>query len=125
MNAVRTGLAGLALLLTTATAIAGTSRATVFESVSGADVARILTQAALKPKLSIDSYGDPLISVTSGGLLYELQFYGCETPEPRECESLMFSAGLESNGTMTADGMNHWNRDRRFTRAYLNAEGEY
>ena len=124
MNTLRAGLAGMALVLMTAPVAAETSRATVFQTVRGADVVRIMSQASYKPKLSDDSYGDPLVSVTSGGLIYEIQFYGCETAEPRECTSLMYSAGFDANGSRSPELMNLWNRDRRFTRAYMEEDGD-
>jgi hypothetical protein len=70
--------------------------------------------------LARDSLGDPLIEGTIEGKEYRLFFYDCR--EGRDCKSLTFSATWEAEDT-TAAMISDWNREQRFGKAYLDADG--
>ncbi|MCA0205635.1 YbjN domain-containing protein [Pararhodobacter sp.] len=54
------------------------------------------------------------------GIVYTISFLNCNDAH-QECTSVQFRAWWESNGAHSMDRMNQWNRDRRFSAAYLDA----
>jgi hypothetical protein len=68
--------------------------------------------------LETQSNGDPQISGKIEGVTYQVYFMNC-TDE--NCEDLNFYAGFLDN-KQTLDAINSWNRDKRFGKAYLDAE---
>jgi len=71
--------------------------------------------------LSKDDYGDPLIEGRINGLLYYVFFYDCK--ENKDCTSIQFSATFD-NPEITVDGINRWNKEKRFSSAYLDPDGD-
>lgn len=54
--------------------------------------------------------------------VYSISFLNCDDSD-LQCTSVQFRAWWESNGSHSVDSMNQWNRDRRFSAAYLDARG--
>lgn len=52
--------------------------------------------------------------------VYTISFLNCNDSHAN-CTSVQFRAWWESNGAHTLEAMNQWNRDRRFSAAYLDA----
>tara|TARA_R110002072_G_scaffold131095_4_gene270443 strand:- start:536 stop:1090 length:555 start_codon:yes stop_codon:yes gene_type:complete len=51
-------------------------------------------------------------------VVYSISFLNCDDGN-RNCTSVQFRAWWESNGAHSLEAMNQWNRDRRFSSAYL------
>lgn len=64
-----------------------------------------------------DAEDGPWIRAEMDGVIYTITFLNCTNG--RDCSSLQLRAWWESNGTHTIEMMNTWNRDRRFSAAYL------
>jgi hypothetical protein len=54
------------------------------------------------------------------GIVYTISFLNCND-QHLACTSVQFRAWWESNGAHTIEAMNQWNRDRRFSAAYLDS----
>lgn len=53
-------------------------------------------------------------------IVYTISFLNCDDNDAN-CTSVQFRAWWESNGAHSLDAMNQWNRDRRFSSAYLDS----
>jgi hypothetical protein len=51
-------------------------------------------------------------------IVYSISFLNCDDTHAN-CTSVQFRAWWESEGRISLDDMNQWNRDRRFSAAYL------
>ena len=67
-----------------------------------------------------DSLGDPMVRGQMEGVHYAIYFYGCENGGA--CRNLQFRATWDYKGATEAD-VTRWNREKRFGKAYLDAEG--
>lgn len=71
--------------------------------------------------LETDSVGDPKISGRINGIIYKVDFYGCQNN--RNCTDLLFVASWRSD-RVTLEDVNAWNRDKRFGKAYLDSDDD-
>lgn len=71
--------------------------------------------------VSKDNDGDPMITSSSGGAKFLVLFFGCTNHE--KCTNVEFYAGFEKT-RMVVDDMNDWNRKKRFSRAYIDKDGD-
>ncbi len=69
-----------------------------------------------------DSDGDPKISGKVSSTNFNVYFYGCS--DNTNCKSLIFKAGYNLTNGITASKINEWNRNKRFSRAYIDDEGD-
>ena len=109
--------------LAIAVAVAATAPAHA-QTVTASDptsIVRALQSAGYKAKLGKDSIGDPEIESASAGSRYFINFYGCTNN--RACATVTFVAGWKDTKTTMAR-INDWNRDKRFSRAYIDKEGD-
>lgn len=63
----------------------------------------------------------PWIDAEVDGIFYTISFLNCENGA--NCTSLQFRAWWESGGAHSIEEMNRWNRERRFSKAYLDING--
>lgn len=54
------------------------------------------------------------------GIVYTISFLNCNDAGG-DCSTVQFRAWWESNGAHSMEAMNQWNRDRRFSAAYLDS----
>lgn len=90
------------------------------QMVSAADPASIVTvlQAnGYRAELTKDDGGDPLIRSALDGSKFAIIFYGCT--KNRACQTIQFYAGFKSEGKVSIEAMNDWNKTNRFSRAYI------
>ncbi len=80
-----------------------------------------LKSEGLKAHLEKDDYGDPKIVVHHGGSSFSMYFYGCTSG--RNCTSIQFFTGYRTEGAWTIEQANAWNKERRYTRAYVSEGG--
>lgn len=71
--------------------------------------------------LEVDSEGDPMIVGRINGTLYVIYFYGCE--EGQSCREIQFAAAW-ADAEMDKDGVNLWNEETRYGKAYIDFEGD-
>lgn len=84
-------------------------------------VADALQSAGYRAVLGRDSVGDPQIETAASGVRWFIYFFGCE--KGTNCSTVTFRSGW-SDASVKLDKINEWNRDKRFSRAYLDKEGD-
>jgi hypothetical protein len=84
------------------------------------EVAAALQAKGFKAEISKDSGGDPLIRSAADGSNFSIYFYSCDKAE--RCVAIQFSAGFDLAKGTTLEVVNSWNKDRRFGKAYLDAD---
>jgi len=103
--------------------IVGATNATSSELLDATDPEAIVNIARGygAATLGVDDVGDPKVSGRIDGNAYTIFFYGCT--DGRECTNLQFSSGWISD-RVNMDMINDWNRQNRFSRAYLDDEDD-
>ncbi len=96
---------------------AGNIEARVPQSVLDA-----MQQMGFLATMDKDDDGDPLISSRISETRFHIYFYGCV--ENVECSSIQFVAGYDLDEDFALDLMNGWNEENRWTKAYLDDEGD-
>lgn len=88
--------------------------------ITGDDVDRVVELANRygPAERQADSDEDgPWIRAEMDGIIYTISFLNCT--DAMQCRSVQFRAWWESRGTHSITAMNRWNRERRFSKAYL------
>ncbi len=117
----------LAMLLTCAGVCVGTGldaqtpKDSIFETLSGEDLAAVTRAAGFVPELDEDAAGDPMVRFRLEGLRTSIFMYGCEDDR---CTSYQFTAGFAMDEKPAVETINEWNRIKRFGRAYADLEGD-
>lgn len=81
-----------------------------------------LQAAGYSAEMLKDSTGDPMIKSSVGGHPFRIIFFGCKAN--KDCATIAFTSGYDKKGTTALTSINEWNRDKRFGRAFLDAEGD-
>lgn len=82
-----------------------------------AEIARAYGPAERQP----DDEDGPWIRAEMDSTVYTISFLNCTNGT--NCTSVQFRAWWNSEGAHTVEMMNGWNRDRRFSDAYLDSRG--
>jgi Putative bacterial sensory transduction regulator len=86
---------------------------------SSADLAEVLRFNGLEfKKQTLD--GQDFLIVDVDGITTVINFHGTES----ELESMTLYAGFTASSSSTVQRMNEWNSTHRFTRAYIDEEGD-
>ncbi len=80
-----------------------------------------LQDAGYKAELKKEEDGDPYIESRFSGVKTIIIFFGCS--EGKNCTTVQFYSGF-SEAKNAQDKMNEWNKTRRFTRAYIDKDGD-
>lgn len=80
-----------------------------------------LQAGGYKAVLEKDGSGDPRIESAASGAKFVVTFYGCT--KNVDCKTVTFYAGW-SGGKSTLEQLNEWNKNRRFSRAYKDKDGD-
>lgn len=110
-------LAALCLLAQPALAAAQTA-----ETGTAADIAALLRAEGYVATVGSDPAGDPMIQSAAQGVDWTLFFYDCGADGT--CGSVQFTAGFVAQDEIPLERMNAWNKGARFTRAYLDDDGD-
>lgn len=84
-------------------------------------IAAAMSAAGMATSRSEAGDGTPKLDGNVEGWGYSVYFYGCNGDD---CDAIQFAAGFAEDQPMNHDVINDWNRDNRFGRAYLDAEGD-
>jgi hypothetical protein len=81
-------------------------------------------RAKLEPSTSKEKSVGPFISTADGGTNFYIYFLNCK--DKKLCEDVQFSAAwdFETGKGPAATVMHDWNAKKRFTKAYLDKEGD-
>lgn len=85
-------------------------------------LASAMRNRGYKAELAKGSDGDPLIRSVAEGANFTILFFGCTNG--RACQTVQFYAGFKANGSVPIARMNEWNRTKRFSRVYIDNEGD-
>jgi len=126
MTLNQTQMQGLrSVALTAALLVAATAGSAAQELIDATDPGRIvkIAEGFGSAMLETDTQGDPKIVGRIDGIRYVVLFYGCK--DKSECQTIQFYAGWTNpDGKITHEEVNDWNRDNRFSKAYLDDEGD-
>jgi hypothetical protein len=121
MNSMVRGAASWGLAL----AVAGTlpSPALAQELIDGSSLDAILevTRVHGAATLTVQPSGDPKIEAHLGGLTYFIYFKSCTGNV--DCEDIQFYVAF-ANIRPEIGSINQWNEDKRYAKAYLDADGD-
>lgn len=90
-----------------------------YSTMTGDQMVAILRHMGFTPTLTRDQDGDPLVNFQIEGLQTSVYYYSGSNGNYGE---IQFYAGFSD--TPSLDKVNAWNRDHRFGRAYLSAQGK-
>ena len=107
------------------TTIAAVPTGGVYNAVTGADIAGVLTEAGFEAQEGKDNHGDPMITGAIQGYKYSIFFYRCnKTENPERCLDLQFHAAFTNDTNVGNEKLNAYNRDNRFGQAYFMQNGD-
>ena len=96
------------------------------QTVSAANpesIAAVLRSRGYRAEVTKDGQGDPLIKSGADGSTFLIVFFNCTGG--RNCATIQFYAGFKTDGNAPSlSRINEWNREKRFGRAYIDAEGD-
>ena len=87
-----------------------------------AALAESMKGAGYRADLTADGRGNPLIEFGSSGTKSLVYFFGCT--EGKACTTVQMRVGFDLPDGTTFEVMNAWNRDKRFAKAYVDAEND-
>lgn len=87
-----------------------------------AAIASLLATRGYETRLGTDSYGDPMIETASQGVAWDMIFFDCDGGAA--CRSVQFVTGFDLEDGLAVGRVNHWNRENRYAKVYLDREGD-
>lgn len=87
-------------------------------------IVSLLEMAGYNPELGEDQFGDPEINFDLDGWGATISFYGCDEDTRKDCDSLQFMGGFDTNGTFSAEEMIALSGKHRYTQLTLDDEGD-
>jgi len=112
---IRFALAALAAL-----AIAAPAGAQSVQATDPGTVVQALQSAGYSAELGRDERGDPKVDTVVGGTRMVVYFFDCQNG--RDCRAVQFHSSYEAPAP-PLETMNRWNRDTRYARAFVTADG--
>ena len=105
--------------------VAATTAAGAQQLVDGSDPEQLqnLLRGFGSAVIETDDVGDPMIVGRMEGTRFVVFFYGCDS-DGDNCDSIQFRAAWSTDGDITTDAVNAWNRDKRFGKAYIDNEND-
>jgi len=101
-------------------AIAAPASAQMVSAADPASLVTVLQAKGYQAELTKSDDGDPMIRSAMDGSKFIILFYGCT--KNRACQTIQFYAGFKSDGEVSIETMNEWNKENRFGRAYIDAD---
>jgi hypothetical protein len=108
---------------TTETAPAATG-AQIYNGLTVEETAALMQDAGYRAKVLVDSSGFPYIESGGSGLIFEVNFYGCDGGNPERCLQLQFRASFGTDDTQKDKAL-QYNIDKVFGRAYNLEDSTY
>ncbi|HEX8664577.1 MAG TPA: YbjN domain-containing protein [Beijerinckiaceae bacterium] len=122
MNRVRLALVSLACLMASAAAHAQTTQQEVILSVTPDEMAKILQDIGYRAEILKNDQGKRRIRTRIGGWNVTLNFYSCDDKE--NCKSIGVRSFFENEKKRSAQWANDWNREKRFTKVYIDKDND-
>ena len=122
MNRVRLALVSFACLAASAAAHAQTTQQEVILSVTPDEMAKILQDIGYRAEILKNDQGKRRIRTRIGGWNVTLNFYSCDDKE--NCKSIGLRSFFENEKKKSAAFANEWNREKRFTKVYIDKDND-
>lgn len=109
----------LTALLATPTAALVNSVPLPAEGITPGEMANLMAQHELTPKLAQGADGQPIINGRTAGVGFDVSFGQCHGDR---CRDVIFEAGwgnAKGDAKLTLEHINRWNAENRFLRAYI------
>lgn len=84
-------------------------------------LAAFLDAEDISYELEADDVGDPKFTIDYYGIEFSVFYYGCS--DNVDCDAIQFFSGYDVNGGIRLSKINTWNKDNRYSRAYISDEG--
>jgi hypothetical protein len=108
----------------TAPATAAQTKGLIYPTITGPELAAVMQRAGYRAELATHANGNPEITSSASGLEFYVNFYGCDQSEVKECESIELYIGFDFGKGYAVESVNQWNRENRFSIAYLDHEDD-
>lgn len=125
MTFTQTQIAPIALAMLIGTALPGSAQAQLGGMITGNDYDRIaeLARAYGTVETRTDDDQRRWLRGQMDDTIYTISFLNCDEAH-LNCTSVQFRAWWGSEGSHSLEAVNQWNRDRRFSAAYLNESND-
>lgn len=84
-------------------------------------IALLMQDRGLPVAAEVHPDGTPELHSSMDGMRFRILFYGCDGSL---CETLQFTTGFDLRQPLPLARVNDWNRERRFGKAFVDAEGD-
>jgi|SRR5579883_1758573 len=91
------------------------------QGITPAEMAQLLTQHQMAPKLAQGSDGQPIINGHTAGVGFTVSFDECHGDR---CRDIIFQAGwgnAKGDAKLTPERIDQWNTGNKFLRAYISS----
>lgn len=103
---------------------AAATSAQLYNGLTVDETAALMQDAGYRAKVLVDSSGFPYIESGGSGLVFEVNFYGCDGGTPDRCLQLQFRASFSTDEGQKEKAL-QYNVDKVFGRAYNLEESTY
>lgn len=86
-------------------------------------VASAIKDAGYKAELKANDKGEPVISSSTNGSAFTVEFYGCKE-EKKGCGSFQFYSWYKKDPLYTVELANDWNAKKRFMKIAIDGDGD-
>lgn len=104
----------------TTTGPAGATPSRMVRAEAPATIVALMQEMGYRAELTTDDQGDPKIESAASGANFSVYFYGCKAG--KNCNSIQFSSGFDTNDGVELDLVNDWNRHNRFGQVSLDQQ---
>jgi hypothetical protein len=123
MKRARLALATFACVAASLTAQAQTAKEDVILGVTPDEMKTIVQDIGYRAEVLTNDQGQQRIRTRIGGWNVTLNFYSCEDKQTA-CKSIGLRAFFENEKKKGAAFANDWNRDKRFTKVYIDKDND-
>ena len=95
---------------------AGLAKPIPVQGMSVGDVSAWLQNQGYRARIVTEKDGKSHVDSATGGTTFGVYMFDCKN---NKCGSIQFSAGFDTHGAFSAQKLNEWNRDKRWSRAYI------
>ena len=92
------------------------------QGITPAEMAQLLAQHQMTPKLTQGADGQPIVDARSAGVGFDVSFGGCHDGR---CQDIYFEVGwsnAKGNAQLTPERINAWNSRDKFLRASMSPD---
>jgi hypothetical protein len=109
---------------TATTTAPGSITSAMYNGFTVDETMALMQEAGFRAKLLVDSNGFPYIESGAGGLIFEVNFYGCDGADPERCLQLQFRASFSTDEAQKEKAL-QYNVDKVFGRTYNLEDSTY